>query len=239
MVRSFYLVLVLVLLVASGACASLEPLAPNAPATVDDERVARHLTLTAIEGQPQGLVLRIEGAEVEAVETLELFRVGGEGEPTLLHALPADDRIRRNLSEGGIELLDDTLVPGESYAYQVLGVMQDEVVETSSIVEVVWNPPPVPEAVTAAAHLPDAVEIDWDAPCGCGAIIFRRDVLADGAFERHAVVRPPHSDWVDRDVRAAGVWSYRVALSRDVSDVSLYGPPSVEVYASTPPEDPH
>src|SRR5690606_10930274 len=121
------------------------------------------LRLSAVEGQPQGLVLRIvlpDTAEI-SLQSLELYRVESAGEPVLLQALPMDDTLRADLADG-VELVDGALRVGASYAYQVLGIVNDDVASASEVLEVVWDPPAVPENVTATARLPGAVELDWD-----------------------------------------------------------------------------
>jgi hypothetical protein len=91
--------------------------------------------------------------------------------------------------------------------------------------------------VAASAIFGDVIEVTWDGPPQSGAVVFRRDVLAGATrFERVAELEPGFGmRWFDRDVRPAGVWSYRVSLATaDPRGFVQYGPPSEEVYASTP-----
>lgn len=218
-----------------ASCASLERLVPG-PAEVP---VAAHQTviLEAVEGRPNGVVLRLR-TDVEGISALELYRAVGDGEAQLLQELAVDEQLAQALSRG-VELVDPNVRPNTLHQYQLVLVRDGEVLEASAVLDVEWSPPPPPILeFRAAATLTDAVELRWEAPAEYGAVVFRRDVLADGPFERlRELDASCRGAFVDRDVRPGGVWSYRVALSRvNVGGFHQYGPPSEEVYASTPVE---
>lgn len=221
------------------SCASLRPLA-QAPAPDSGSALPSAIELRAVEGRPQGLVLRLTSA-MEELDRVELYRVVGASKPELLESIEVDASVQTALARG-VEIIDGAMTPGSAHAYQAVAVADGALAAESAIVDVEWRDPPArPTTVRARAPLPDAVELSWVACHGCGAMIFRRDVLADGPFERLAAIAAGRAPlFVDRDVRPGGVWSYRVALAKEAEKGGLvqYGPLSEEVYASTPVDEP-
>lgn len=220
------------------SCASLRPLSvPTSSAQAPDRDDG--LQLSAREGRPNGVLLRLQAADAPAdCEKLALYRLEqGAEQAELLHELVLDESLRDGLIRG-IEVVDQGVRPGAVFTYQLFGLDErDEVRRRSAALDVNWREPPdAPQEVTASAPFVDAVELQWKSPSDAGAVIFRRNVLEEGSgFRRVAELQRGARSWVDRDVRPAGVWSYRVASSQ-TNDVGMvqYGPPSEEVYASTP-----
>lgn len=216
------------------ACASLQPLGEEAR-RVPQEPDASSTELVAVEGRPQGLVLLL-ATSLPDVKTLELHRVRDDEDPQLLQTIEVDAQLSALLGRG-VELVDGSVRPGSSHHYQLVAIRADATSEASAILDVDWaTAPPMPNRLAAEAVLPGAVELRWEPLQGHGAVVFRRDVLREGRFERVAAVRPDaRGVFVDRDVRPGGVWSYRVALLREnASGLVQYGPGSDEVYAATP-----
>ena len=135
---------------------------------------------------------------------------------TILHWELNHFVVFQRLTRRGVEIVDGAMRPGSAHAYQIVAIADGAPAAESAVVDVAWqDPPPPPSAVRARAPLPRAVELSWVACDGCGAMIFRRDVLSDGPFERVAAVAAGRAPlYVDRDVRPGGVWSYRVALAK-------------------------
>ncbi len=213
-----------------AGCASLNALPPAMEVA---DGAAPGFELRAVEGQPSGLLLAV-AASTEGVDVVELYRLADGGEPVLLHTFDSDEN--SGALEAGVELLDNEVLRGGAFTYQLLGVTGDTVVARSEALYVEWNPPRPVENLTAEAHVSSAVQIEWKTEGECGAVIFRRDVLGEGPFQRHAAVASPSTNWVDRDVRPGGVWSYRVAPFVEVDGVRFFGEASEEVYASPPEE---
>ncbi len=192
-------------------------------------------SLAAVEGRPAGIVLRLQ-CENPGAASVELYRVVDEEDPELLQNLAVDDRLGPALREG-LELVDSTVVADRRFTYQMFTIGSNgAVLERSNVVDIDWRtPPPRATEVVAVAPFTDAVELSWRPQPGLGVVVFRRDVIQDGRFARVTTLRPGSRAWVDRDVSAAGVWSYRIAFARrDDSGLVQYGAPSEEVYASTP-----
>ena len=228
---SRYLTVIVILL---SSCASLQaPAGP--PYSALDTNASLTTSLTAVEGRPGGVVLRIQSTQPRAV-SVELYRVADDGEPQRLQAIRMDGPLAESLQQG-VELGDGTVVAHQRLTYQLLAIgADDEVVERSQAIEVAWQPPPGPPLeLVASAPFENAVELTWQPVAGLGVVVFRRDVLTEGGFERVVNLRGPATSWVDREVEASGVWSYRVAFTvvHD-SGFTQFGSPSEEVYASTP-----
>lgn len=227
-------ILAILVLLSFAACGSLRSPTPALVAPPVD--VIGTTTLTVVEGRPSGVVLRMSTTDADAT-SLELYRVLEEADPQLLQRIVLDDALRTGLATG-VELVDATVVPHHRFSYQLFAIgADDEVLERSEIVSVAWAPPPPrPAELVAVASFSDAVELSWQrVDRGFGAIVFRRDVLGDGGFERVATVSGPATQWVDRRVSPAGVWSYRIALALEHPNGFVqFGAPSEEVYASTP-----
>lgn len=224
-----------ILIVFIAACGSVRPASRPIEATVE---VDESTQLTAVEGRPSGVVLRLS-TSAEAT-TVELYRVVSGGDPTLLQSLNLDERLRSALAEG-LDIVDSTVRAGDELTYQLFVIGEgDEVIARSQLATVSWaTPPPRPVDLETNAPFPDVVEVSWHSPNDdYSAIILRRDVLAGSGFQRVGLIDAPARQWVDRDVSAAGVWSYRIALARRGPDGFLqFGAPSEEVYASTPEAD--
>lgn len=218
--------------VALSACGSLR--AASGPAVTPVHPQTATTDLRAVEGRPGGLVLALTCANPHAV-SVELYRVQGEGEPVLLQDMPLSGA-RAEALVRGVELVDGTVVPGTDFTYQLFAIDdRDRVIERSSALEISWGPsPPRPLDFRARAPFVDVVELGWTAEPGLGVVVFRRDVLTDGPFERVGLIAAPATTWVDRAVHAGGVWSYRIAFARQQNGFVQFGAPSEELYASTP-----
>lgn len=221
----------LLLCVASAiGCATLQP---HAGAAVEQAAATEDAaSLRFVEGTPNGLVLRLT-TDVDA-DQLVLFRAQDDAEPVVLQTVDLTNALRQALSDG-VDSVDSTIVPGQ-FRYQFALVRDGEFVAQSTIVDVYWRvPPPRTEPVVRAAFS-DAVELAWRTPHDARAVVERRDVLDQTSeFARVATVAAGQGVWVDRDVAAGQVWSYRVTLAFEHDGEFLqYGVVSEEVYASTP-----
>jgi hypothetical protein len=194
------------------------------------------VSISPIEGRPNGLVLAVDGdGAPDGATTLELYRQPDDGDPELIHDIAVSEIAGRL----PFDIVDSQVRPGGRYRYHAVLANEEGVVTASRSGWVTWTaPPPAARQVRASARFGDVIEVSWEAPRETGAVVFRRDVLADGSsFERVAELEPGFgARWFDRDVTPAGVWSYRVSLSRVDGGFVQYGPPSEEVYASTPEE---
>lgn len=220
------------------SCASLRAPAGDAPAEETKPSAGDGpIHVSVVEGRPNGLVLSVDGdARAGGATTLELYRQRDDDDPKLIH----DVAVRDIADRLPFDIVDGEVRPGARYRYHAVLADDEGVISVGRSDRVDWREPPsVVDRVTATALFGDVIEVSWDAPVDAGAVIFRRDVLAEGsAFERVAELEPGYGGrWFDRHVRPAGVWSYRVALSHGEGFVQ-YGPPSEEVYASTPEESP-
>ena len=233
----------------SSACGALQ--APVIASAQDDGRPDARpmqdqgsLTLTVIEGRPSGLLLRAQAHEASLRDASQLVvwrRRGDEQAATALHTLSVLPEQRRELaSSRGVSIFDPSVESGQRYAYQVqLLQPQGERVASSAWLTLDWAPPRAPEQARAQLlqHQDGPrVLLSWTPKPGLGALILRRDLLAQEGFERVAWLGSEHDHvYLDRGVRPAGVYAYRVAYARRALEAPLLGMPSPELFVSVPP----
>jgi hypothetical protein len=241
----------LVLGLGAWACGTLDPPIDIEPvdSSPGGSGAIRLLEIEAVEGRPQGLLLRITARRsldsLPSDRRLELRRIRHDTEPETLQSVSLEpDVLERLASEEGLTVMDRSLSPGE-VSYRVrLGADEssDDAASTrplSAPLHLRWRkPPPRPTSIRTASTMPVAVEIRWH-PHSEGALVFRRDVLtSDSTLRPVAVLGPDRADrFVDRDVRPGGVYAYRVALSTSSGAFTQYGRPSRMLYVSVPKVD--
>ena len=247
------------------ACASLQspvrelpgfvdgatPAAPAAPAAEQPLLTAA----TAVEGRPDGMLLRLTDRSAAAGSVLELHRREQEaGVPALrqegpvfrlYHRVELDGRLAEALRGVGIDFLDRTVRSGHRYDYVLLvadAARADDGTRTaprrSPVLAVQWQaPPPPPRGVRAEALGPGRVALSWRAPPGLGAVVLRRDVLhPERGWDRAGELgRDAGGLFVDEGLAAGGVYAYRIALlRRGPSSLAFFGQPSDAFYVSLP-----
>ena len=223
--------------VAASGCATL-----RAPVEFESQTTEETppLTLNAVEGRPDGLLLRIESREpIEPdAASLHLMRAATGEKPQIYRDIELGEQFRRAIVTEGLEFLERNLAPDQHVRYQLR--LLDEsgaVLSYSNRVDVRWKePPPRPANVTAQATTSNTVELRWDARRNLGAVVFRRNVLDDDSkLERIGQVGPNSSGlFVDRDAGAGVVYAYRVSLALRAGELTQFGPPSEAVYVDVP-----
>ncbi len=233
-------------LLLGGGCAALRaPVAFDAPAEEQaPEETA--LSIEAVEGRPQGLVLRLScDCELPDDGWLELMRGQQDGKVEVFRRVRLRGRLRAAVRGDGIEFMDRAVEAGQRVGYRLRlrSADADEssaILATSSPLWMTWHkPPPKPEEVRADSRIAGSVELAWAPVHLDGALVFRRDVLDPNAGTER-ISRPDAGArglFIDRDLDPGGVYAYRVALFLDRAGLIQYGPPSEEIYvtvAATP-----
>ncbi len=241
----------LAILVALGACGTIEP--PLEIASISPERSTRSskqrpLALEAIEGRPNGLLLKLTARDGHGLDasgdTIEIVRrqLGDDDSRDVLDTFRLTSKTFERLTDDeGLTLLDRSLSPGAlrydlQWKPETGREKRAEPLPLVTPLRVRWaSPPPRPTTLRAASTMPVAVELQWH-PIAEGAIVFRRDVLdEDSKLTPIASLEAASAGlFVDRDVQPGGVYAYRVALSRPSSDLTQYGSPSRTLYVSVP-----
>ena len=221
------------------ACASLRPPVQFEPSETAQQPSA--LRIEASEGRPSGLVVVFScECEPQPGQWLELLRAEGSARPTVFRTFELDADLAAALSADGLPFLDRSVEPGKTVTYRLrLRASRDgepaTIVQHSSPLSFEWQrPPPRPEQVLADSPVPGVVELRWKASAGERVLVFRRNVLQRQARpERIAQLGPGAGGlFVDRKVRPAGVYAYRVALAREAGPALQFGPPSQEIYVT-------
>lgn len=227
-------------------CGAMRPPLEFAPA---DATPPAPLTIAAVEGRPDALLLRVEAAQSAEPAAgwtghwLVIARQTGQAPAQVLQRVELTGEIARRLVGGGLEILDRGLPDQPTrlrYGVRIEAPVTDErparVVAESAAAALAWRPAlAAPTGVQATSHLPGSVELSWQASADAdGAVVFRRDVLAaDGRPERIAELgASARGSFVDRRLRPGGVYAYRIAQARRVDGVVLYGRPSGEHFVT-------
>lgn len=199
------------------------------------------LRVDLVEGRPDGLVLRF-GCSCSPPEGswLELVRATQEQPARVHRSIQLSSELSARLHGDGVEFLDRAVAADTQISYQLrlraAGANgPGQLTEASTPVEVVWQkPPPRPEQVWARSPVAGHVEFGFDAPRRFRSLVFRRNVLDDGPTERLVELDAAADGvFVDRDVVAAGVYAYRVALAVELDrGVLQFGPASDEIYVT-------
>ena len=224
--------------VLAASCASLAP--PVAVETTSrpaqDDR--RPLRISAVEGRPDGLVLQLESTLEADTGRLQLRRKIADGPSEVIQTISVSQKFKRRLHGEGLTFIDRSVVAGAAHRYQLvyLPPRAEKAKHSSKLLTLTWRePPPPPTGVKAGVPTREAVELSWR-PDRQGAMVFRRNVLEEGAPTRRLADLDPGSRgrYVDRDVEPGGVYTYRVALARRNDGFTQYGPPSEPLYVSVP-----
>lgn len=228
--------------VLSISCGTLAP-----PVSVDStSRTStdnnKKLSVEAVEGRPQGLLLRLRSNRpLASGGKLEVHRRVGDRKPTVIRTIELSDEFTGRLRQGNLQFLDRAVVADKPLDYRLLytppeahGGTPEGRRHQSRVLTLSWNePPPTPDSVDVTMTGSRAVELRWK-PRTSGVLIFRRNVLKEGAKTRRIARLGPaaHGVFVDRDIRPQGVYAYRIALAIERETFVQFGPPSEPVYVS-------
>ncbi len=241
-------------LVAAGACGTLAvPFSlTNRSETPENRGAAGEtpaeppLTIAPIEGQPRGLMLRLSAStDLSPEGVLVVERRIGEADPETARTIELNtkriDRLRRK--DEGLQFLDRAVVEGKRHRYRVVyhpPARRDAASDgpdgpgaaRSPTTEFTWAAPPDRPERPEVLQTGGLVELQWEPHRG--AVVFRRNVLKDGAETRRlaTVGQGARGGFVDRSARPGGVYAYRVALARDDGGFPQFGHPSEPVYVS-------
>lgn len=198
-------------------------------------------TLEPVEGQPRGLMLRLRADIALSPEgTIVVERRIGDGKVERIRTIELSEKRIDKIAAGKLKFLDRSVVADARHHYRLSyrtpaseGADEPVTERTSPPVTVTWQtPPPRPDRIEAR-QVDQTVELHWQ-PSGRGAVLFRRDVLADESRVRRLTTVGPgaRGHFVDRSVRPDGVYAYQIALAAPESPFPQFGPPSEPLYIS-------
>ncbi len=209
------------------SCAAIQPAITGATPAQNPSA-----TLTVYEGRPASIVLELQAIESSA-ETMELWRSVDGGPAELIQNTLFDQATRAKMADSGV-LLVDADAPFGTLLYQVVFRVADDMSE-STVVKVQWVPGPSAPTLRLESLGTSAVRLRWDQPSQNGCVVFRRDLLTG---DRPKVLTRMKGScdglFLDTDVHASGVYSYRVATSDLSRGFPRYSEPSDETYVTIP-----
>jgi hypothetical protein len=199
------------------------------------------LVVEALEGRPNGLLLRLKVRlpPQPSGTRLSLWRLRSlddeEGQPLLDQPLHADAARLAALSGEGLGVLDSAPGQDGQVAIYILRISPPSPMPqlASKPLIVRWQAPmPPPRSLAARADLPGVVELTWRPAPGCQHLIFRRALGAqDPRPARLALLDAADGGlYIDRAVEPGQVYAYRVACVRTADALPFYGRATTELY---------
>ncbi|MBA2663210.1 MAG: hypothetical protein H0U74_13035 [Bradymonadaceae bacterium] len=223
----------------AAGCASFRSplLAPTPPDPVE----ARQLTIEALRTQPNGLVLRLGAHALLPVGArLQVLRFRGDEPATLLQEIELAAPLASHLSEEGIVFVDRQVEPHTDYTYGLRALLPDgeppdELLSHPLALRLDDFPPPAAEFEVDASSSKH-VTLRWNAHPGLEALIYRRDLIAENAAALPLALVAPQAAaiFIDADVTAGGVYTYRMVFVDRRSQIAHYGDVSEEIYVTVP-----
>lgn len=237
---------VALLIALTAACGTLTaPISFVADGSPADTRSREDtsVTITPVEGQPRGLLLEITARKnLPKDGALEVVRRIDDGQTETIRTIELSTSRLARLADSGLQFLDRSVAVDETHHYRVLYVppshnasSRDDRVDFpgSPPVSVHWQSPPSRPTQLDATQTGRAIELHWR-PTSYGAVVFRRNVLAERSeMRRIATVGPgARGRFVDRTAAPDGVYAYQIALAREDGQLPQFGQPSDPLYVS-------